>query len=62
MGPNVGTTEWGKQGASRRVRRVRRVREDWKWDSDLGGRGGLAGQAVTNSRVERFRLGERFDR
>ena len=35
---------------------------DGRRDSDLGDRGGLAGQAVTNSSVERFRLGERFDR
>ena len=40
---------------------VRGAREDLKWDCDLGGRGWLAGQAVTNSSVERFRLGERLE-
>ena len=55
VGPNVGTAEWGKQSV------YRRVREDWKWDSDLGGLGWLAGQAVTSSRVERFRMGERLE-
>ena len=41
---------------------VRGTREDWKWYCELGGRGWSAGQAVTNSSAERFRLGERLER